>query len=223
MQAILYIALSYLVGAIPFGFLAGKLNGIDLREHGSGNIGATNVLRLLGKSWGIGVFILDFAKGWLPAFGWIHLIAPRCFDPASPQGAWWTAAGLVLTCLATVLGHTYTCFLRFKGGKGVATTAGVLFALSPLMALISVAGWVGVLLMTRYVSVASMAAGLFMIAAAMYDFGFFEPQGLTWRPEILIILFLAVVAALVIWKHRSNIARIREGVEPRVFERKHSS
>ena len=216
---ILYIVAAYLLGAIPFGYLAGRLNGIDLREHGSHNIGATNVVRVLGKTWGIPVFILDFLKGYLPV-----ILSGSIIDMWATCGtgeiAWLKAIVFVLVSFATVLGHTYTCFLGFKGGKGVATTAGVLMALSFPMFAIALATWVVALLLFRYVSVASITSAIGMVVGGGYAYGFFKPGGLTWRPEVVIIGFLVAVAALVIVRHRSNIVRIMSGTEPKVFSRK---
>lgn len=222
MLTFLYIIFSYLLGAVPFGFLAGRLNGIDLREHGSCNIGATNAMRVLGKGWGILVFVLDFAKGFIPVYLWKHVVSSYSFNGVDGS-LWWSSGILVLVGLATILGHTYTCFLHFKGGKGVATTGGVLFAISPLVAVISVAYWVLALFVTRYVSLASVTAGIVMILAALYDLDYFGETGWAWRPQILIIFFLTLVAVLVIVKHRSNLRRLMLGTEPKVFSKKSSN
>lgn len=217
MIAFLYIIVSYLIGAIPFGYLAGRLKGIDLREHGSHNIGATNAIRVLGKACGIPVFVMDFLKGFLPVYCW------ACFAPdllgmgASP---WLMSTVLVLVCLATILGHTYTCYLHFKGGKGVATTAGVLMALSPQMLGMALGVWLVVFLTSRYVSLASIVAAVAMVIAGLYCYGFFVPDGMEWRPDAIVVIFLLLVAVLVIAKHRSNIARLVHGTEPKAFSGK---
>ena len=112
---VLYIAASYLVGAVPFGYLAGRIRGLDLRREGSCNIGATNAWRVLGWKWGLSVFALDFLKGFVPVFGALNWLPFLTGD----AGGWDFNAVVVLVCFAVVLGHTYTCFLGFRGGKGV--------------------------------------------------------------------------------------------------------
>lgn len=134
---VLYIAASYLVGAVPFGYLAGRIRGLDLRREGSCNIGATNAWRVLGWKWGLSVFALDFLKGFVPVFGALNWLPFLTGD----AGGWDFNAVVVLVCFAVVLGHTYTCFLGFRGGKGVATTAGVLFALNPVVACVALGAW----------------------------------------------------------------------------------
>lgn len=179
-------------------------------------------MRVLGKGWGILVFVLDFAKGFIPVYLWKHVVSSYSFNGVDGS-LWWSSGILVLVGLATILGHTYTCFLHFKGGKGVATTGGVLFAISPLVAVISVAYWVLALFVTRYVSLASVTAGIVMILAALYDLDYFGETGWAWRPQILIIFFLTLVAVLVIVKHRSNLRRLMLGTEPKVFSKKSSN
>ena len=127
-ENLIYIVAAYLIGSVPFGYLAGRMNGLDLREHGSRNIGATNAVRVLGKKWGIPVFVCDFLKGYLPLlFMAQHLGGDvTTFDAA--QMGWFLGV-----LFALVLGHTFTCYLNFKGGKGVATTGGCLFAVSPIV------------------------------------------------------------------------------------------
>lgn len=200
---------SYLFGAIPFGYLAGRARGVDLREHGSRNIGATNALRVLGKPIGIAVFLCDFTKGFLPVFLWKEY--------GTFSSGWDLNAGLVIIGLSAILGHTYTCFLHFRGGKGVSTAAGVLFAISPIMGAVSLAAWFIFLLAFRYVSLASMLASVLMVCMGFYVFGFFDPGGWAWRPEWVVMLFLILVALLVIVKHRSNVIRMAQGIEPKAF------
>lgn len=207
------IVLAYLIGSIPFGYLAGRINGIDLREHGSKNIGATNAVRVLGKKWGIPVFICDFLKGLLP------LLAVKCWlggDVSDFSGA--QIFQFLGVMLALILGHTYTCFLRFRGGKGVATTAGCLFAISPLMGGIAVLVWVLCMLLTRYVSLSSMVAGLAMVVVSTVEFVVCTPevQAHDWIiPGTIFLIFL-----LVVYKHRSNIGRLLNGTEPKAFSKK---
>lgn len=212
-ENILYIVAAYLIGSIPFGYLAGRLNGIDLREHGSHNIGATNAVRVLGKKWGIPVFICDFLKGFLPLLfvkeqlgGTVEL-----FD--ADQMAW-----LLGVLAALILGHTYTCFLGFKGGKGVATTAGCLFALSLPIGMAMLVTWVVGMVLTRYVSLSSMLAAVAMVTAALQVFWLEDGDFATADAMVITLLFL--VCILVVFKHRSNITRLCNGTEPKAFSKK---
>ena len=187
--------LAFVAGATPFGFLAGKMKGIDIREHGSGNIGATNVLRTLGKPIGITVLALDVFKGMIPV-----IIAKLVSDQSAVH---------IATAIAAILGHNYTFWLRFKGGKGIATTAGAVIPILTAPILVAVATWIAVLKLTRYVSVASIAAALAI------------PLTLTIQNLIrgewdwIIFGLAAFVCLLAIWKHRGNIQRLRRGEENR--------
>lgn len=212
-ENLLYIIAAYLIGSIPFGYLAGRLNGIDLREHGSRNIGATNAMRVLGKKWGIPVFIGDFLKGLLPLCWVRHQLGgdPTAF---TPEAMGWFLAVL----LALVLGHTFTCFLHFKGGKGVATTAGCLFALSPIIGVSALVTWLVSMALTRYVSLSSMVAGLGMLIAAGIEFGHGD-SSLTGADGMLLALLL-LIFLLVVYKHRTNIVRLCKGTEPKAFSKK---
>lgn len=208
---VLMLVLSYFSGSIPFGYLAGKLKGVDLREHGSGNIGATNAIRVLGKGLGIPVFLLDFLKGYVPvALGWF------VFRDYSPD---WSATFLVLMAMSAVLGHTYTCWLSFKGGKGVATGAGVLAALVPWPAMVVIGLWIVVFLVSRYVSLASIVAAAAFPFTVLYAFHYFSaspvPQG-----SLPVVIFSFIIALLVILKHKDNIRRLLSGEEHRAFSRK---
>lgn len=213
MENLLYILAAYLIGSIPFGYLAGRLRGVDLRKHGSCNIGATNAVRVLGKGWGIPVFVGDFAKGFLPLW-WV-----RCRlggDPAAFSAA--DMGWFLGVLLALVLGHTYTCFLGFKGGKGVATTAGCLFALSPAVGAAALAAWLLSMAMTRYVSLSSIVAGVVMLAAAGREW-LCKGSFLTGAGMMLMSL-LFLVFLLVVYKHRANIVRLCRGTEPKAFSKK---
>ncbi len=196
---------SYLIGSIPFGYLAGRLCGIDIRTKGSGNIGATNVLRVLGKKWGYAVFLLDFLKAWLPvklALGWgIALMV----HPASAPGA--------LAGLCALLGHSFPVWLGFKGGKGIASSAGVMVGLFSLAVFLVCLGiWLLLFTVTRYVSIASIVAAVSLpVAVGILVF--------LHRADWLGFTVSVVMAFLAIWRHRSNIVRLRAGTEPR-FERK---
>jgi acyl-phosphate glycerol 3-phosphate acyltransferase len=147
---------AFVLGAIPFGYLAGRMRGVDLRAHGSGNIGATNVLRVLGTGPGLMVLALDVLKGWLPIAACRSLLVSSGGEIVSSAGGWL----LVGTGLAAILGHTFSPFLRFQGGKGVATSMGVLLGLSPLVAGLSCLAFVLVVALTRYVSLGSMLAAV---------------------------------------------------------------
>src|SRR5215471_19512313 len=145
---------SYLLGSIPFGYLAGRLAGIDIRQAGSGNVGATNVVRVLGKKYGYPVFALDVLKG----FGAVKI--SMLVAPGVPLA--WNSPEIIgiLAAISSVLGHLYPPWLRFKGGKGVATSAGALLALTPVATLIGVAIWIIVFWLSRYVSLASVTAAV---------------------------------------------------------------
>jgi acyl phosphate:glycerol-3-phosphate acyltransferase len=198
---------SYLLGSIPFGYLAGRIAGIDIRKCGSGNVGATNVIRTLGKGYGYPVFVADFLKG----FGAVKmslLIAAGLL----PQ---WNSSETfgILAAIASVIGHSFPVWLHFKGGKGVATSGGALFALAPVAALGGAAVWILTFAITRYVSVASIAAVVALPVIILI---------MTWlRQTAGESLFYSSVclAAVVIWRHRSNLSRLVHGTETR-FTRK---
>ncbi len=193
--------LAYLLGSIPFGFLIAKSQGRDIRTLGSGNIGATNVFRSISKKLGILTFALDVGKG-LCGVLLVPLLAAKL------SGAEYTGMALPLGCGAmTIAGHNWSCYLGFKGGKGIATSAGMLIALSPLCVGIAFLGWLIVFLTTRYVSVASIFACV-VLAVAVWPLHM-NQDGI-WFPAVLTAL-----AALGIWKHRGNIARLCAGTESR--------
>lgn len=197
MSGALAIVIAYLLGSIPFGYLAGRARGIDIRTVGSRNIGTTNVFRSLGRAWGIGVLVADVGKG-LAAV----LIADGLTD-----GAGWP----ILAAAAAVVGHVAPVWLRFKGGKGVAVAAGALIGLMPLASLILVGGWIVIVAVTRYVSVASIAAAVAFTPLAW-------ALGYGWE----YILFAGVVSLLVLWRHRANMRRLASGEELR-FDRRRGS
>lgn len=201
------LAGAYLVGSIPTGYLAGRARGIDLRAVGSGNIGATNALRILGKPIGILVLVIDALKG-LAGCTLVPHAAARWLDSSSP-----TAPGLpvwlpVLGGLAAVLGHNYTCWLRFKGGKGVATSAGVLAGLMPLPFLCVLAVFLAAMAVTRIVSLSSLLAALALPPAAWF-----------WHRDLVLESLSLALAALAFFRHRANIARLLAGTEPRLGQR----
>jgi glycerol-3-phosphate acyltransferase PlsY len=198
---------SYLLGSIPAGYIAGRIAGIDIRHAGSGNIGATNVTRTLGKGYGYPVFAVDFLKG-LAAV----IISVSMGQHAQPISVPVELFGIV-AAVCCVLGHSFPVWLRFKGGKGVATSAGALFGLMPRVALIAVAVWLIIFYLTRYVSVASMIAAL-AVPITILSMMFLGQRGGT-----ALLYFSICLAALVIIRHRSNLSRLVRGTEPR-FKRK---
>ncbi len=198
---------SYLLGSIPAGYLAGCIAGIDIRQSGSGNIGATNVTRVLGKRYGYPVFIVDFLKGLLAVS--ISILIEKRAQPVSVP----TELFGIVAAISCVIGHSFPVWLSFKGGKGVATSMGALFGLVPFVALIGVAVWVITFEMTRYVSVASMTAALAVPISILIL------MPLTQTGGAVLLYFSICLAALVIFRHRSNLSRLVRGTEPR-FKRK---
>jgi glycerol-3-phosphate acyltransferase PlsY len=198
---------SYLLGSIPFGYLAGRLVGIDIRQAGSGNVGATNVVRVLGKRYGYPVFALDVLKG----FGAVKIAMLMALG-RSPA---WNSPEIfgILAALSSVLGHLYPPWLKFKGGKGVATSAGALFALTPGATLIGGVIWIIVFWITGYVSLASITAAVVLPIVILVVSSQDQNKG---KP---LVYSSAWVAAVVIWRHRSNLSRLMRGTEPR-FTRK---
>jgi acyl phosphate:glycerol-3-phosphate acyltransferase len=183
---------AFFCGAIPFGFIAGKRKGIDIREHGSKNIGATNTLRVLGKKAGITVLILDAVKGLLPVLVGTYLL--HLSDP------WRVAVGL-----SAILGHIYSPFVRFKGGKGVATALGVIIGLNPLIAAIAFGVFFAVTWATKYVSLGSILGAV--TQAVLFWIMIPREQGYA------LPLFGTVVAIFVVARHRANISRLIAGTE----------
>ena len=204
-QPFFYISVAfcgYLLGSCPNGFLVGRACGVDIRQHGSGNIGATNVLRVLGKKRGYLVFFLDALKGFLAVRVALGLAA------ATPQVAQHDIAGII-GGLACILGHTFPVWLGFRGGKGVATSAGVLLGLMPIAVLSVFIIWLLLFQFSRYVSVASiLAAAALPLFVALY----LHLHALA-GPALL--PFSILIAGVVIWRHRSNIRRLLRGTEER--------
>lgn len=199
---------AYLIGSFPSGYLAGRAKGVDLRTQGSGNIGATNALRVLGKKWGYLVFAADLFKGWLAVT--LALLAAQVWLPeqAIPMG--------VIAAISTVAGHTFPVWLGFKGGKGIATSGGVMLGLFPFSVfLFGLAVWCLLFFTTRYVSVASMGAALALPigSAVLWKFGYCD--GL--RTGIA-----ALMCILALWRHRSNMERLLAGTEKK-FEKKRTA
>lgn len=199
---------AYLLGSIPTGYIVARVKGIDIRTVGSGNIGATNAFRVLGKPAGTFVLLVDALKGFCACTVLTSVLLDAFGVPATPYDADMTER--VVAGIVAVLGHNFTCWLRFKGGKGIATTAGVYLAVAPLSLGIALGLWIFLLVTTRYVSVASILAAIALATAV-------------WITQSSIPLGLATTAisAMAVWKHKGNIARLKAGTENRiVFGRK---
>jgi acyl-phosphate glycerol 3-phosphate acyltransferase len=201
---LLIVILSYLLGAIPFGYLIARMRGVDIFSHGSGNIGATNVGRVLGKPYGILVFVLDFAKGATPVAAAAWVAAGQDF--ALPKDTLPVVAGL-----AAFLGHLFPIYLRFRGGKGVATGAGVVAVLLPGPAVGALLVWALVICLTRYVSLASLCA-----AATLCALRILMTANAFSADALMLTLFCVVAAGLVWVRHYANIRRLLKGTENRL-------
>ena len=209
MVAALLITLvfAYLAGSLPTGFLVARAMRVDITQVGSGNIGATNVFRVLGKGPGALVLIVDLLKGALAV-----LVAPILAAAVTPTDS---LALPALAALGAVLGHNYTCWLGFKGGKGVATSAGAMAALIPPAFGVTVITWLLVFFLSRYVSMASIAAAVILPVATI-----FTVSGPTRWP---LVAFTSALAALAVWRHRANIQRLKAGTELRINKSKLSA
>lgn len=192
-MTIIALLLSYFLGAIPFGVIVGKMRGVDVRSVGSGNSGATNVWRTLGPAAGASVFALDVAKGLAAPFIARAMIAPTEYS--------WIA----ICAAMAIIGHTFSVFLKFRGGKGIATGLGAALGLMPIPALIAFAIWGGVLLISRMISVASIVA---CIALPLLALAFQVPTAY--------IVVIAIIALLAILKHLPNMKRIAAKTEPKI-------
>ncbi|MDQ6768797.1 MAG: glycerol-3-phosphate 1-O-acyltransferase PlsY [Gemmatimonadota bacterium] len=200
MSPIIGVILSYLAGSIPSAYLAGKVRGVDLRKHGSGNLGATNVVRVLGAKIGAVVFLADLLKGLLPVY-----FLPRYTDTLQPQ-LWALVYGA-----AAILGHVKPIFLLGKGGgKGVATASGVFLALAFVPMLIAEVVWIAVFYFTRYVSLASLLGAAVLPIAIL---------ALSRDPQSPVFIASVVIASFVFWTHRANIGRLRRGQEHRFVKK----
>lgn len=204
---VISVIFGYFLGSVPFGFLVARANGVDIRNVGSGNIGATNVLRTLGKGWGILTLVLDMLKGLLPVLfaGWL-------ISNLFPEQGQVILPAKILAGVSAILGHSFSCFLKFKGGKGVATSAGVMLGLAPLLVLIGLVVFISVFLLSRMVSLSSMTAG---VVIAVCSYLPMISKGHWYLPATF--TFLAV---LVIFRHRANIQRILNGTESKFTRKK---
>ena len=192
-STLLTLLAAYLLGSIPNGLLIARLKGVDIRKVGSGNIGATNVFRSVGKSWGILTFVCDALKGFLPA--WLF---PQLVDE--------THAALGIFCGAlAIAGHNWPVFLKFKGGKGVATSAGVLLGIAPAAVGLGLLSWLILFLSTRYVSVASIGAAIVVPLAGWF----------LYRDGRLLPITLAILGLVTVIRHQANIRRLIAGTEHR--------
>lgn len=204
MEIVAYVlcaALAYLLGSIPTGFLVAQAKGVDIRAVGSGNIGATNVLRILGKPAGIFVLFMDALKGWVAVVLGTRLVL-FAFGQTSDATA--LEVSQIIAAVCAILGHNYTCWLQFKGGKGIATSAGVLLALVPWALLIIFTTWILVFAATRYVSLGSITA-----SAALPFASWVTHESLTK------VIVTGAMGVLAIYKHKTNIRRLLNGTEPR--------
>ncbi len=220
----LWVAGAFLCGSIPFAVMLGKLNGVDIREHGSGNPGASNLGRAVGKPWGILCFLLDVGKGVVPTVGFLWPMAAATLtaryeaDPRGLAGPGDYSAVLiylqwVLVAVAAVLGHVFSPWLKFRGGKGVATGLGATLGLFPIVTIPGVLAffiWLGMCKVTGYVGLASVIAAACLPVMTLVS-GLV--LGLTLGETLIFVALTATLAGLVIWRHRGNLARIREGTE----------
>jgi acyl phosphate:glycerol-3-phosphate acyltransferase len=204
--------LSYLVGSLPFGLIIGKLvRGIDIREHGSKNIGATNVARVVGGKWGVVVLVLDALKGALPVY-----LCPRLLLASDASGLLHVE---VASGIAAMLGHMYPCWLGFRGGKGVATAAGIVLVMAPIASVIALGTFGVVFLLSRTVSLSSILA---VSAFAVAQLWMLRPNPFaseTWS----LAAFSIGAPLLIIYRHRTNIGRLLRGEEPRFQPRSKST
>ena len=207
--------LAYLIGSIPFGFIVAKLvKGIDIREHGSKNIGATNVGRVCGWGWFVVVILLDGLKGFGPVWA-----AGRFSIPEGEIYAWADAEdslrawSMAPAAMGAILGHLWPLYLKLKGGKGVATGLGVFLALNPLAVGLAFVVWCAVVGVSRYVSLGSILAALTLVPAHI----FLDAAAL--KERLPVTVFTALAAALVIYRHKENIKRLRAGTERKIGEK----
>ena len=202
MSLILVTITGYILGSLPFSFWLGKFKGVDLRKIGSGNIGATNLARVFGAGWGLFAFILDAGKGFLAVTiaGYIFNLFNN--NPTS------LALIKIIGGIASILGHNYSMWVKFKGGKGVATSSGVFLALAPVPLLFSLVIWMIIFILTRYVSLASIIASVSLPILMWYK-----------NADLPIIVFGCITCALILIRHSSNIKRLIQGKENRFKKR----
>ena len=198
MEAFLWIVAAYLVGGIPFGYLVGRMRGVDVRTVGSKNIGATNVFRTVGKKWGFVAFFLDVAKGLLPTLA---------------AKTWGTEAWLPLAVgVACVVGHMLTPYMKFKGGKGVATAFGMLIGLAPALVGVAFVVFIVAFALSNYISLGSCSAAAFLAVAV-----WFPILGTRGHADLPQCILVTAISLFVIWKHRANIKRLATGTENKIY------
>ena len=199
-----WILAAYLVGGIPFGFLIGKMRGVDVRTVGSKNIGATNVFRTVGKKWGVLAFACDVLKGLIPTL----LAKQWALDPELPPDGSWFPLVVGVMC---VVGHMLTPYMKFRGGKGVATAFGMLLGLAPALVGTAFALFAVVFALSHYISLGSISAAAFLMVAVWFPI--LGTEG--WRnlPQCVLV---TLMAAFVIFKHRANIGRLISGTESKI-------
>lgn len=203
--ALVFAGLAYLLGSLSFAVLVSRAMGMaDPRTYGSGNPGATNVLRSGNKSAAILTLLLDAFKGWLAV--WLAMVIGPGFGLGAP--------GIALVAVAVFLGHLYPVFFHFKGGKGVATAAGVLLAIQPWLGLATLLTWLIVAGFFRYSSLAAL------VAAAFAPFYYWFGGGLAWNADPALLLALLIISALLIWRHKTNIGKLLRGEESRIGRKK---
>lgn len=200
-----WILAAYLVGGIPFGFLIGKMRGVDVRTVGSKNIGATNVFRTVGKKWGVLAFACDVLKGLIPTL----LAKQWALDPELPPDGSWFPLVVGVMC---VVGHMLTPYMKFRGGKGVATAFGMLLGLAPALVGTAFALFAVVFALSHYISLGSISAAAFLMVAVWFPI--LGTEG--WRnlPQCVLV---TLMAAFVIFKHRANIGRLISGTEGKIY------
>ena len=199
MTVVLWLLGAYLIGGIPFGFLIGKMRGVDVRTVGSKNIGATNVFRTVGKKWGFLALFCDMMKGFLPT-----MLCKSC-----ASGPWWLPLAVGVTC---AVGHMLTPYMKFKGGKGVATGAGMLFGLIPALMGVTFLVFVIAFAATNYISLGSCCAATFVGVAVWFPF--LDCVGTANLPQCILV---TLIAAYIVFKHRSNIGRLLKGTENKIY------
>ena len=188
-----WLLAAYLIGSVPFGFLIGKMRGVDVRTVGSKNIGATNVFRTVGKKWGLLAFLCDFLKGFVPT-----MVAKHCAADVS-----WLPVAVGLAC---VIGHTLTVFMKFRGGKGVATAFGMLVALIPGLVGIAFLIFVALFACTNYISLGSCGAATFLAVAIWF-----------YPVPLAVEIIVSLIGVFVVVKHKSNISRLLNGTENKIY------
>lgn len=232
MQLWLCPLFAFLLGSVPFGLFIARIKGIDIRQHGSGNIGATNVFRVIGKKHGLTCLLLDALKGFIPVViavnlvrvvganpPWVSLPFPDSWILVKPLASQFTVQLVhVLSALFAVLGHNYSPWIGFKGGKGIATSAGVVIALMPAAIVLLIVIFILILALTRYVAVASTVCAVALPILTHFGARFHKnADGIslweagTWNKPLF--FFALLIGALAIWKHRTNFRRLRDGTE----------